>query len=73
MEDLLRRQPVKVDMQQISPYINGKTVLVTGAGGSIGSELCRQLIELKPARLILVDNSENSLFEIEAALARALR
>jgi FlaA1/EpsC-like NDP-sugar epimerase len=68
MEDLLRRQPVKVDMQQISPYINGKTVLVTGAGGSIGSELCRQLIELKPARLILVDNSENSLFEIESEL-----
>lgn len=68
MEDLLRRQPVKVDMQQISPYINGKTVMVTGAGGSIGSELCRQLIELKPSRLILVDNSENSLFEIESEL-----
>jgi FlaA1/EpsC-like NDP-sugar epimerase len=68
MEDLLRREPVRVDMQQISPYIFGKTVLVTGAGGSIGSELCRQIIELKPARLILVDNSENGLFEIESEL-----
>lgn len=68
MEDLLRRQPVRVDMQQISPYINGKTVLVTGAGGSIGSELCRQIIELKPTHLIMVDNSENGLFEIESEL-----
>jgi FlaA1/EpsC-like NDP-sugar epimerase len=68
MEDLLRRQAIRVDMQQVSPYINGKTVLVTGAGGSIGSELCRQIIELKPSRLILADNSENSLFEIESEL-----
>lgn len=68
MEDLLRRQPVNVDMEHIAQYIRAKTVLVTGAGGSIGSELCRQILELKPARLIMLDNSENGLFEIENEL-----
>jgi len=69
MEDLLGREPVKTDLMQISSYVYGKTILVTGAGGSIGSELCRQLIKYKPAQLIMVDNHENNLFEIEQEMA----
>jgi FlaA1/EpsC-like NDP-sugar epimerase len=68
MEDLLRREPVETDLQEVTAYIGGKTVLVTGAGGSIGSELCRQICNAAPARLILVDNCENNLFDIEQEL-----
>lgn len=70
MEDLLRRHPVHTNIAEIAGYIQGKSVLVTGAGGSIGSELCRQLYHLAPARLILVDNCENNLFDIEQELLR---
>jgi FlaA1/EpsC-like NDP-sugar epimerase len=68
VEDLLGRQPVDVDLGAVAAYVRDKTVLVTGAGGSIGSELCRQLARLGAARLVLVDKSESPLFEIEREL-----
>jgi FlaA1/EpsC-like NDP-sugar epimerase len=68
VEDVLGRDPVDVDLDSAVPYVEGKTVLVTGAGGSIGSELCRQLIRLGPQRLILVELGESALFEIEREL-----
>jgi FlaA1/EpsC-like NDP-sugar epimerase len=64
VEDVLGREPVEVDLDSISSYLAGETVLVTGAGGSIGAELCRQIARLGAARLVLVDNSERALFEI---------
>jgi FlaA1/EpsC-like NDP-sugar epimerase len=68
VEDVLGREPVDVDLDSAVPYVQGKTVLVTGAGGSIGSELCRQLTRLGPQRLILVELGEGALFEIEREL-----
>jgi FlaA1/EpsC-like NDP-sugar epimerase len=68
VEDLLGRAPVKVDVAKVSRYLNGKVVLVTGAGGSIGSELCRQVFRAGPATLVMVDHSENNLFEIDRQL-----
>lgn len=68
MEDLLRRDPVQLNTEEIAAYIGGRTILVSGAGGSIGSELCRQIAAFHPRRLVLLDNSENSLFEIEMEL-----
>jgi FlaA1/EpsC-like NDP-sugar epimerase len=67
-EDLLRRPPVNLDSTEISRYVQGKRVLVTGAGGSIGSELCRQIIRFDPKELILVDASELHLFNIQMEL-----
>ena len=66
--DLLRREPVKLDMAGIKDYLVGKTVLVTGCGGSIGSELCRQLLRFSPGKLLLFDASEENLFNIEMEL-----
>ncbi len=68
VEDVLGREPVEVDVESISQYLAGETVLVTGAGGSIGSELCRQIARAGPARLVLVDQGETALFEIEREL-----
>ncbi len=68
VEDVLGRQQVEVDLDAIATYVKGKTVLVTGAGGSIGSELCRQLARLEVARIVLVDKGESGLFEIEREL-----
>ena len=68
VEDVLGREPVEVDFEQVASYLRGHTVLVTGAGGSIGSELCRQIARVGPARLILVDNAETALFDIEREL-----
>lgn len=68
VEDVLGRQQVEVDLQAVATYVRDKTVLVTGAGGSIGSELCRQLARLGVARLVLVDKGESPLFEIEREL-----
>jgi FlaA1/EpsC-like NDP-sugar epimerase len=68
VEDVLGREQVEVDFQEVASYLEGQTVLVTGAGGSIGSELCRQIARVRPTRLILVDNAEGSLFEIEQEL-----
>ena len=68
VEDVLGREPVDVDLDAIASYLADETVLVTGAGGSIGSELCRQIARAGAARLILVDNSEPALFGIEREL-----
>ncbi|HEY8724540.1 MAG TPA: nucleoside-diphosphate sugar epimerase/dehydratase [Gaiellaceae bacterium] len=68
VEDVLGRQQVEVDLGLVAAYVKDKTVLVTGAGGSIGSELCRQLARLGAARLVLVDKGESALFEIEREL-----
>lgn len=68
IEDLLRREPVTTDLHSISGYLRGRRVLVTGAGGSIGSELCRQVCAFDPAQIVLLEHSENSIFEIESEL-----
>ena len=68
VEDVLGRQQVEVDLEAVAAYVRDKTVLVTGAGGSIGSELCRQLARLGATRLVLVDKAESALFEIEREL-----
>jgi FlaA1/EpsC-like NDP-sugar epimerase len=68
VQDVLGREPVEVDFHEVAGYLEGHTVLVTGAGGSIGSELCRQIARVRPSRLILVDNAEGPLFEIEREL-----
>src|SRR5690606_4625761 len=70
IEDLLRREPVKTDLSLISGYLRGRKVLVTGAGGSIGSELCRQVCALSPEQLIMVGHGENSIFEIQQELTQ---
>ncbi|MBK4733363.1 polysaccharide biosynthesis protein [Noviherbaspirillum pedocola] len=71
IEDLLGRDPVAPDMNLISSCITDKAVLISGAGGSIGSELCRQIVRLKPARMLLLESSEYALYAIEQEL-RAL-
>ena len=68
IEDLLGRDPIKLDNHNIKSLINGKVVLVTGAGGSIGSELCRQIMLHNPKQMLLLDNYENSLYDIELEL-----
>ena len=68
VEDLLGREPIRVDMEQIYGSIRGKTILVTGGGGSIGSELCRQVAAHEPKRLIIFDIYENNAYEIQQEL-----
>lgn len=68
VEDLLRREPIKTDVDKVQNYIENKRILVTGAGGSIGSELCRQIMNFKPSTLILLGHGENSVFDIEQEL-----
>lgn len=70
IEDILGREPVKVDLKSLAGYISGRTVMVTGAGGSIGSEICRQLSLLRPSSLIMFDQSESNLFQIEQELLK---
>ena len=68
IQDLLRRPPVSIDLAKIAGYLTGEHVLITGGGGSIGSELARQVARLNPASLVLVGRGENSLYEIEQEL-----
>jgi FlaA1/EpsC-like NDP-sugar epimerase len=64
IQDLLRREPVETDMASVAELATGETVLITGAGGSIGSELCRQIARLAPSRVVLLGHGENSIFDI---------
>lgn len=68
VEDLLGREPVQLDTESIGNKITNKTVLVTGAGGSIGSEVCRQVCQFKPAKIVLLGHGENSIYSIEMEL-----
>ena len=68
IEDLLQREPVELDLESIAAFINGRRILVTGAGGSIGSELCRIVCRYGPASLVLVEHTENNLFHIHREL-----
>ncbi len=70
IEDLLRRAPIQTDTLAVNKQLQGKRVLITGGGGSIGSELCRQILRCRPAQLILVGHGENSIFEIANELGR---
>ena len=69
-QDLLGRDPIKVNLEEIFDYVHGKTVLVTGGGGSIGSELCRQIASAKPEQLIIFEIYENSAYDIQMELKR---
>lgn len=69
LEDLLRRASVQLETEQLAGYLSGKRVLVTGAGGSIGSELCRQVAKLRPHEVILLGKGENSIYEIHRELS----
>jgi FlaA1/EpsC-like NDP-sugar epimerase len=64
IQDLLRREPIQMDLDLVRSLATGETVLVTGAGGSIGSELCRQLARLEPAQIVLLGHGENSIFDV---------
>jgi len=68
IHDLLRREPVRLDGESVGRLIRGRIVVVTGAAGSIGSEVCRQLLAFRPERLVLLDHNENGLFHIEREL-----
>lgn len=70
IEDLLGREPIRLQMESIMSYVSGKTVLITGGGGSIGSELCRQIAANQPKRLIIVDIYENNAYDIQQELKR---
>ncbi|TMV53019.1 polysaccharide biosynthesis protein [Paenibacillus mesophilus] len=71
-EELLSREPVKIDLTAIAGYVTGKVIMVTGAGGSIGSELCRQILPFRPNKLLMVDHDENSLHALQIELERTL-
>ena len=72
IEDLLRREPVQMDVEQVSHLIQGQRVMITGAGGSIGSELCRQVLQRCPAEILLLGHGENSVFNIQQELEKCL-
>jgi len=68
VEDVLGREPVQMELERVGAYLTGETVLVTGAGGSIGSELCRQIARVEPHRIVLLDHAEDNLFSIQREL-----
>ncbi len=68
IEDLLGRKPIELEIDEIARYLTGKRIAVTGAGGSIGSEICRQIAAFSPAQIALIDNAETPLFQIEKEL-----
>ena len=68
VEDVLGREPVFMELERVGAYLAGETVLVTGAGGSIGSELCRQIARVEPHRIVLLDHAEDNLFSIQREL-----
>ena len=70
IEDLLGREPVRIDAREVSDFLRGKVVMVTGGGGSIGSELCRQIASFHPAKLIIIDIYENNAYYIQQELKK---
>src|SRR5277367_193602 len=68
VEDVLGREPVHMELERVGAYLAGETVLITGAGGSIGSELCRQIARVEPHRIVLLDHAEDNLFSIQREL-----
>jgi FlaA1/EpsC-like NDP-sugar epimerase len=68
VEDVLGREPVRMEIELVGNYLSGRRVLVTGAGGSIGAELCRQIARVRPSRLVVLDHAEDNLFEIQREL-----
>jgi FlaA1/EpsC-like NDP-sugar epimerase len=68
VEDVLGREPVQMELESVGSYLSGQTVLVTGAGGSIGAELCRQIARVEPHRIVLLDHAEDNLFSIQREL-----
>ena len=68
VEDVLGREPVRMEAEEVAGYLTGRRVLVTGAGGSIGAELCRQIARVGPSRLVLLDHAEDNLFAVEREL-----
>ena len=68
VEDVLGREPVRMEVELMGGYLTGRCVMVTGAGGSIGAELCRQIARVGPSRLVLLDHAEDNLFEVEREL-----
>jgi FlaA1/EpsC-like NDP-sugar epimerase len=68
VEDILGREPVRMELDRVGAYLNGQSVMVTGAGGSIGAELCRQIARVAPRKLILLDHAEDNLFAIQREL-----
>ncbi|MEO0684853.1 MAG: nucleoside-diphosphate sugar epimerase/dehydratase, partial [Cyanobacteria bacterium J06649_11] len=73
IEDLLRREPVQTEIEKVAEFLNGKRVLITGAGGSIGSELCRQICSFHPKEIMLVGHGENSVFTIQQELNQLVK
>src|ERR1044072_7308529 len=72
IEDLLRREPVQTDISAVRDLLKGKRVLITGGGGSIGSELCRQVLRFEPKSLVVLGHGENSVFEIHNELVQLM-
>ena len=68
VEDVLGREPVQMELERVGAYLAGETVLVTGAGGSIGAELCRKIARVEPHKIVLVDHAEDNLFQIQREL-----
>ncbi|MTJ07351.1 MULTISPECIES: nucleoside-diphosphate sugar epimerase/dehydratase [unclassified Anabaena] len=73
IEDLLRREPIQIERERVSKFLKNKTVLITGSGGSIGSELCRQIFRCHPAKIILIGHGENSVFNIQQELEQLIQ